>query len=183
MRLFVFLISHVLLSILPFPLNAQTIVEYTHYPLLTTQTMPPNILILMDNSSRMNQQAYDGDFNPHVAHDGYFDPLARYTYTSDGCFKRNATGNWDGNFLNWLAMRRIYMLRKVLVGGKAESNSRDGGGVQKLVGEEDVEPGYHFIKQYGKGAGVFYPGQSALGLTAFSPVYFFVWPANFCGRS
>ena len=172
MKLFICLMTLILLSILPFPLSAQTIVEYTHYPLLTTKVMPPNILILMDNSSTMNQQAYDGDFDPHIAHDGYFDSSAKYAYINDSYFKRNATGNWDGNFLNWLAMRRIDILRKVLVGGKAVANSRDGSGVQKLVGEEDVEPGYDFIKQYGEGAGKFYPGQSALGLTTFSPVYF-----------
>ena len=172
MKLFICLTTVILLSIFSFPSNAQTIVEYTHYPLLTTKVMPPNILILMDNSIRINQQAYDGDFDPHITHDGYFDPSARYAYINDSYFKRNATGSWDGNFLNWLAMRRIDILRKVLVGGKAVANSRDGSGVQKLVGEEDVEPGYDFTKQYGEGAGRFYPGQAALGLTTFSPVYF-----------
>ncbi len=40
---------------------------------------------------------------------------------------------WDGNFINWVSMRRIDILRKVLMGGK--STSRQGGGNQELEGD------------------------------------------------
>ena len=51
---------------------------------------------------------------------GYFDPSSRYTYNSND-FVRSANGEWSGNWLNWLSMRRIDVLRKVLMGGLATS--------------------------------------------------------------
>ncbi|MCJ8499313.1 pilus assembly protein [Desulfatitalea alkaliphila] len=46
---------------------------------------------------------------------------------------------WDGNWLNWLTMRRIDILRKVLVGGRVEDSSAGSGtGVQDLVGENNA---------------------------------------------
>ena len=172
MKVFICLINCIILLILSLPLKAQTMVEYTHYPLSATQAVPPNILILMDNSSTMSQQAYEGDFNPQITYDGYFDPTAQYSYVNDSYFGRNLTGNWHGNFLNWLTMRRIDILRKVLIGGKAVTNSRNGSGIQQLIGEEEIEAGYEFIKQYQQGAGTYYPVPSWFGLTASSPVYF-----------
>ncbi|MBT8340565.1 MAG: hypothetical protein HKP58_19075, partial [Desulfatitalea sp.] len=44
-----------------------------------------------------------------------------------------ANGLWDGNWMNWLCMRRVDVLRKVLMGGKA--TSRTGGGNQQNQAE------------------------------------------------
>ena len=55
---------------------------------------------------------------------GYFDPAARYVYNTTGkYFERNTATptpatSWSGNFLNWVAMRRFDVLKKVLIGGK-----------------------------------------------------------------
>ena len=49
---------------------------------------------------------------------GYFDPTSNYTYSSSQ-FVRDPAGAWNGNFLNWLTMRRIDVARKVFMGGKA----------------------------------------------------------------
>ena len=46
---------------------------------------------------------------------GYFDPDSRYSYSSG--FVRDPSGAWDGNWLNWLCMRKIDVARKVLMGG------------------------------------------------------------------
>ncbi len=43
-------------------------------------------------------------------------------------------GLWDGNWLNWLCMRRVDVLRKVLVGGL--SNTRGNAGKQTVNGED-----------------------------------------------
>ncbi|MGD9215379.1 MAG: hypothetical protein PVJ84_11215, partial [Desulfobacteraceae bacterium] len=43
-------------------------------------------------------------------------------------------GLWDGNWLNWLCMRRVDVLRKVMVGGL--SNTRHNGGKQSVEGED-----------------------------------------------
>ncbi len=40
-----------------------------------------------------------------------------------------SNGYWDGNWMNWMSMRRVDALRKVLMGGKA--TSRTGGGNQQ----------------------------------------------------
>jgi type IV pilus assembly protein PilY1 len=62
---------------------------------------------------------------------GYFDPTSRYSY-SNSIFSRDPAGEWSGNFLNWLTMRRIDVARKVLIGGLA--NPRTYAGTQKLSG-------------------------------------------------
>jgi type IV pilus assembly protein PilY1 len=65
---------------------------------------------------------------------GYFDPGKYYAY-SNGVF--NATNNvtatstkavneWTGDFLNWLSMRRIDVMRKVLTGGRPNGSRIDG---------------------------------------------------------
>jgi Tfp pilus tip-associated adhesin PilY1 len=49
-------------------------------------------------------------------------------------------GLWDGNWMNWLSMRRIDVMRKVLLGGKA--TSRTGTGNQQNIAEDGVSTGY-----------------------------------------
>jgi len=44
---------------------------------------------------------------------------------------------WDGNWLNWLSMRRIDVLRKVLMGGKV--TARTGGGNEVVYGEIPIQ--------------------------------------------
>ena len=78
---------------------------------------------------------------------GYFDPNARYSYSSG--FVRDPGGAWDGNWLNWVCMRKIDVTRKVLMGGLA--TARTGGGNQTLYGESS--PGRAFLKEY-DGSGV-----------------------------
>ena len=48
---------------------------------------------------------------------GYFNPDGRYTYTGNR-FKPDPAGVWDGNFLNFLCMRRGDIVKKVVVGGE-----------------------------------------------------------------
>lgn len=48
---------------------------------------------------------------------GYFNPDGRYTYTGNR-FKPDPAGAWDGNFLNFLCMRRGDILKKAIVGGE-----------------------------------------------------------------
>lgn len=61
------------------------------------------------------------------------------------------TGLWDGNFLNWLCMRRIDVLRKVLMGGLV--TSRQGGGNETAYGEDPVQTSRTFIRKFDSSAG------------------------------
>jgi len=53
---------------------------------------------------------------------GYFNPKMRYTYSSSR-FVPDPAGDWDGNFLNFLCMRRGDILKKAVVGGRTEAIS------------------------------------------------------------
>ncbi len=92
--------------------------------------------------------------NPDYKYYGYFNPDVWYVNPTTNVFteagpKRDIngtptakpSGGWDGNFLNWLTMRRIDILRKVLTGGKPSGN--------KLTGEiaDNVDRGIY--KKYG----------------------------------
>ena len=57
-----------------------------------------------------------------------------------------SNGLWDGNWMNWLSMRRVDVLRKVLMGGKA--TSRTGGGNQQNQAESAVDSGYGPFYKY-----------------------------------
>jgi len=61
------------------------------------------------------------------------------------------TGLWDGNWLNWLCMRRIDVLRKVLMGGLA--TARTGGGNQVNYGETPTQTYRTFIRRFDTSTG------------------------------
>ena len=79
---------------------------------------------------------------PDYKYYGYFDQDSWYTYdTSGGKFKfsrlktagSKSSTEWDGSFLNWVTMRRIDVLRKVLTGGK--KGVGEGKGFDRIDGE------------------------------------------------
>ena len=132
--------------------------DYCQIPPYVIQNIPPNVLILLDISgSMMNNAYYDGYRTPtNTADDractntarcteynwtgrpashryyGYFDPDQWYTYGSNVFTAQGPrTGarpanSWSGDFLNWLTMRRIDVMRKVLTGGRPSGNKIDG---------------------------------------------------------
>jgi type IV pilus assembly protein PilY1 len=100
---------------------------------------------LMAYGYTSDEYYHPDDFDPDAAYYGYFDPASQYTYTTNE-FDRDPNGNWDGNFLNWLTMRRVDVARKVLVGGLA--SSRTGGGNTKLIGETPTQESRKYFKFY-----------------------------------
>ncbi|MEJ2427662.1 MAG: PilC/PilY family type IV pilus protein [Deltaproteobacteria bacterium] len=136
---------------------ANSMGPYVSTPIFMTNAVPPNVLIIFDNSGSMNSMAYwqenlvhddatPGEFTivPNTPYSeaknyyGYFvagTPGNRIKYTySGGKFLRDPNGEWQGNFLNWLCMRRVDVARKVLVGGLA--TSRTGSGNTTLIAED-----------------------------------------------
>jgi len=87
----------------------------------------PSLTFILDTSSSMLERAYSDPFNGTREYYGYFDPHSSYSYNAESdtphFFADNATGEWSGNFLNWAAMLRIDVARKVLTGGKFDTPS------------------------------------------------------------
>ena len=107
----------VLILLLAFSVQGVT----CQYPPFGYVSVPPNVLIILDNSGSMYELAYKRDkhYNKNKLYYGYFDPHSNYSYTRNngGYFYKDPNGKWSGNFLNWLTMRRVDIMRKVLVGG------------------------------------------------------------------
>jgi len=109
-------------------------------PPFLAQKVPPNILVIMDNSGSMGWPAYadpssdpynPAPYNPNKTYYGYFVPNKVYRYDGNEWVPVvNAAPNyddrWPGNVLNWIIMSRISVLKKVLVGGKAVARSTRG---------------------------------------------------------
>ena len=63
--------------------TAQTISDYTAVPPFVSQTAAPNILLLLDNSSSMQEMAFpvrSVTFDPTHSYSGIFDPTECYEY-------------------------------------------------------------------------------------------------------
>jgi len=121
----------------------------------------PNVLLIYDNSGSMAEFAYktpgygnsttkaDQSYNVGVEYSGFFDPKKMYKYNSaPGGFLVDVTKTvqdnksfWSGNFLNWLTMRRVDLVRKVLVGGKI--SPRAANTTNRLIPYEDPDRDYY----------------------------------------
>ncbi|MDH5641929.1 MAG: hypothetical protein OEY28_11605, partial [Nitrospira sp.] len=95
-------------------------------------------------------------FNPATKYYGIFDPERCYIYGANSfeigadSSARKGKGNysapcpntkWDGNFLNWLAMRKQEIIQKVLVGGSGHTTPAQAnldGTANSLGGEPDT---------------------------------------------
>ncbi|TAL10296.1 MAG: hypothetical protein EPO02_07950 [Nitrospirae bacterium] len=90
-------------------------------------------------------------FDPTHNYYGLFDPLRCYVPASPKGFGPPSTGAvlkttinstcastspWDGNFLNWLSMRKVDVAKKALIGGQSLSASNTDGTADKLLGEQ-----------------------------------------------
>lgn len=128
--------------------HAQSLSDYTAYPPFTATTaVPPNILLLLDNSGSMNTKAYQIAFDPARVYYGLFDPLECYTYGSNK-FQPDPAANpsspgtcgvlypWSGNLLNYVSMRRIDIAKWVMMGGICSVGGRDAqGNCRQLIGQ------------------------------------------------
>ncbi len=138
-------------------------------PFVATQVGDPNVVIALDISGSMKAVAYakggkwsevlHDDFSPLTSYFGYFDSKAKYSYDrspNKEFFYEDASGNWDGNFLNWMLMRRMDVVRKVLVGGKiTDRNGTFINGEKWYIVEGQNEPAdFTFRKAYSKSSTV-----------------------------
>ena len=116
-------------------------------PLYTGTTESPMMMLVMGRDHTLYYEAYNnasdlnGDgildikFMPDYDYEGYFDPYKCYAYagtnefiphsiaTTDSRICVANTNHWSGNFLNYLTMSRMDVLRKVLYGGTRSADN------------------------------------------------------------
>ena len=140
---------------------AQTNSDYDSSPPFLATAVEPNILIVLDNSGSMCDQAYASSYDPSVftngQYYGYFDGSKNYKYTSNGRWEETTevmtngtTANpiASGSFLNWATMRRVEVAKKLLIGGKAAPRSPTAGVTVKLNAETACSSSWNFSKDY-----------------------------------
>lgn len=139
---------------LPAGTQAQSMADYTATPPFIVNTVPPNVLLLMDNSGSMNMAAYSQNtFNPSTVYFGLYDPYECYSYGSNK-FSPDPTANpstpgtcgttypWSGNMLNYVAMRRMDIVKWVMMGGTCTAGGRDAqNNCKQLVGQYTFDNG------------------------------------------
>lgn len=112
-------------------------------PLSVSNAVAPRVMLAMSRDHQLYIKAYtdysdldndgilDTTYNNNVDYYGYFDSNKCYKYAG-GLFEPTglATGHqcssqWSGNFLNWAAMTRMDIIRKVLYGGYRSTDTRN----------------------------------------------------------
>lgn len=109
--------------------------KYCAVPPFLNTNVSPLVMLVIGKNHKLFFEAYndtidlDGDgkidasYNHKIDYYGYFDPYKCYEYQG-GIFvpvkktqDKYCNGEWSGNFLNWLTMSRLDLIRKVLYGG------------------------------------------------------------------
>lgn len=136
------------------PLQAAvTNADYSGTPPFVASAVTPNVLILMDNSGSMGLRAYCGTpafsgfnvtcsdtFLATTTYSGMFDPMKCYSYSATNTRFETSTATtktaintscgsteWDGNFLNYVGLRRFDAVKKAMIGGScAVARAADG---------------------------------------------------------
>ena len=120
--------------------KAANMSTYCNTPPFVTQQVKPNVMLIFDTSSSMNHLAYKEvwdcrswygststawtGYDPDTTYYGYFDSSSRYIYNeTQKYFEKSDSGEWCGNFLNWVTMRRVDVAKKVLTGGRVNIES------------------------------------------------------------
>lgn len=136
----------------PVAAQAQVMNDYKTIPPFINTAVPPNVLLLMDNSGSMNILAYKGavapatpwipatPFNNATVYGGIFTPTECYNYTGGQFVPNTGTADpaipgtctsglfrWSGNLLNYVTMRRIDIAKFAMTGGNC-SAARDAAG-------------------------------------------------------
>jgi type IV pilus assembly protein PilY1 len=117
------LILHSVMVILlgtTFAMGQQQITPYCCAPPFVTSVVVPNIIISLDNSGSMYEEAYAANVTTMAdttMYYGYFKPESNYVWNSNR-FVSSPTGPFPGRILNWACMSRADIAKKVLTGGK-----------------------------------------------------------------
>ncbi len=167
---------------------------YNSVPVTTNGVVPPLVMLMLSRDEQLSIKAYtdytdlDGDgiidttYKDNFAYGGYFDTTLCYSYASNqfkasgaisgglntnGVPKHQCSGAWAGNFLNWLTMTRMDIVRYTLFGGKRAVDTTSQTVLQRAFLPDDV---HSFQKVYtGSDINLYTPYTSA--------------PMSFCNTS
>lgn len=125
-------------------LSLESASDFVAQPLTSSSIVTPLVMLGLGIDEKAYRRAYDdlvdldGDgvidtgYSNAVSYAGYFDAELCYRYDS-GLFKADKAAvdhycvdRWSGNFLNWLTMTRVDLIRQALYGGHRwlDSDSR-----------------------------------------------------------
>lgn len=122
--------------------------EVAQIPLFLQQNNSPQVMLAMSFDHQLFFEAYsdytdlDGDgeidlqYNDSINYLGYFDENTCYQYVGETIFRADKVAggtpplnhdcagsqHWSGNFLNWATMTRMDVIRKVMYGGKRNTD-------------------------------------------------------------
>jgi type IV pilus assembly protein PilY1 len=133
----------VVLNVAPLP-AAMGDYNLSQSPLYLGQSQPPLMMMVMSRDEQLFNKAYSdytalvegGPINTTYVdtfnYSGYFDSKRCYSYASSrfkssgaagGANEHSCSGDWSGNFLNWVTMSRLDILRSVLYGGQRSTDT------------------------------------------------------------
>lgn len=134
-------------------------------PLFLMQPVEPLVMLSMSRDQQLYFTAYpdyadlneDGQADLGYIHDkktdyyGYFDSRKCYDYASNKftpasiSITKYCSGNWSGNFLNWVSMARIDVVRKILYGGYRSTDTAAATVLERTYLPNDV---HSWVKYY-----------------------------------
>lgn len=150
-------------------------------PLYTKQSQPPLMMMVMSRDEQLFNKAYsdysdlnedgilDTTYLDTFEYGGYFDSNLCYSATAGnsdnnvfkasaaagGANKHSCSGAWSGNFLNWVTMSRLDVMRSVLYGGQRSTDTLDKTVIERAQIPSDL---HAWVKVYsGSDIGSFTP--------------------------
>jgi type IV pilus assembly protein PilY1 len=144
-------------------------------PPFLTAAVPPMLMLIVSRDHTSYFEAYSDTqklrsgndtiqttYSNNVDYYGYFDSSKCYTYDSSNKYFDPAAlasnhycsgSQWSGNFLNWVTMTRMDVLRKVLYGGYRDPSGGDADNMTILRRVFLPDEGHTWVKVY-KGSDV-----------------------------
>lgn len=123
--------------------STQDIASFISLPLTSVESAPPIVMLAITRDHQLFYKAYNdytdltGDgraettYSHQVDYYGYFDSFKCYVYQNDRFEPASITpdkycsGEWSGNFLNWVSMTRMDAVRRLLYGGSRSTDTAD----------------------------------------------------------
>ncbi|MCH8531184.1 MAG: hypothetical protein LAT65_10035 [Saccharospirillum sp.] len=155
-------------------INVSQAADVSQTPLFVTNAVEPLVMLSMSNDHQLYFEAYpeyadltgDGKANETYTHSfeyyGYFDSHKCYTYntsnnrfepvgiTTDMYCDSVSGADWSGNFLNWVSMSRMDVVRKVLYGGYRSTDTS----TQTILERSYLPMDAHSWARYYRGADI-----------------------------